>query len=233
MSFFTVNRSPEEVKDFTPSGYITESGVYDVTIIHAITKLNKHNATSIDLLVDYEGQRQTIYDAFRLDNNDGKPNIIGQKAFNELLIVAGIDGSINDPEATVVELGKDNEEKEVFVITELNGAEVTVRLQMEYSYYEGEIRQRTLLRKVYRTGDNATAAEIVNDAPKEDKSVEQDNFLGRQFGKELAFADKNIYKDGLTEEDVAAWIASGRGKKNKADKPTAKKPVSFGKKFGK
>ena len=111
------------------------------------------------------------------------------------------------------------------VLEDFDDVPVTIRLQMEYSMYEGKVQQTKSIRNFFRFEDKATAAEIINGTE-----------VGKQFETEQEYADKVTYKDGLTEEDVAEWLKSQKSGAKKED--TNKKPSagfggqkrSFGKK---
>lgn len=221
MGFFKVSTAAEDVKD-SSGNYINTSGVYPVTIKGAAVDTNDKGARSITLLIDYNGQVQPIFGAIKLDNNDGSPNFEAA-VFNKLCIVCGIE-EVDEPTEATLPLGKGKADKDVMVLSEFEDVEVTLRIQMEYSLYNGEIKDKKRIRNVFRSVDNATADEIVNEAP-----------VGVQYEKELEYADKVTYKDDLTEEDISAWIAS---RSNKTEKKTtaskiASKAPAFGKpKFG-
>lgn len=220
MSFFKVTKDPEEVVENTGgSNYIVKSGMYDVSVLGAFVDTNEHDARTVNLYLNYNGVEQPFFGAFRLDNNDGSANF-EQDLFNKFLIVCEID-ELSEPEEGVLPVGKGKTEREVYVIPELEEIPVTIRVAMEYSLYNGEIKQRKKIKGVYRAEDKATASEIVNEKEP-----------GKQYEKDLKYADKDIYRDGLTEEDVKEWKDANFGSNEKSESKPTKKPA-FAKKNSK
>lgn len=222
MAFFTVNVDEQNVSDYEGNGnkYINKSGIYEVVIKNVIVDVSAKGSQFINLWIEYNGQTQMIYNAIRLTNNDGSANL-GQSLFNKLAIVCGATegNEIADPVSVFLPIGKNSELKECMVLEEFNDTPIFIRLQMEYGMYEDKIQERKIIRNFFRVPDKATAAEIVNNTE-----------FGLQYEKELEYADKIIYKDDLTEEDVAEWIKN-RSNKNKSEETTTNnKPISFGQK---
>lgn len=227
MAFFTVNTAEDNVKDFSGDGgnYLNKSGIYECIVKHAIVDVSAKGSKSINLFIEHNGQEQMLFQAMRLTNNDGTENL-GAKLFTKFCIVAGADNGaeIADPVSMMLPVGKDKEEKECMVLEQFDNTPIFLRLQMEYSLYEGKIQAKKNVRNFFRFEDKATAAEIVNNS--EEK--------GSQYEKELELADRVTYKDDLTEEDIENWIKSNRsgGKEKTATKTPA---AGFGGKrtFGK
>lgn len=211
MSFIKINRDEAVVKESKGGGsYLSKSGIYPVTIKFASVSINDHNARSIDFNVDYNGNSSTLY-GLKLDNNDGSENYM-YPIFNNLAIIAGLD-DISEPEEQEHAVGKDNEVKSFMVLDDFTGLEVLVRVQQEYSKYNNEIKSRLTIKGFYRAEDKANAFEII-----------KGEGFGTQYGKDLAYAEKITYKDGLTAEEVAAWEAQKSGKPG-AVKPAAVTPI--------
>lgn len=227
MGFFKVNTTEDNIRDYSGDGgnYINKSGIYEVVLKSVIVDQTAKGSQFLNLWLEYNGQEQPIFQAMRLTNNDGSPNL-GMKLFTKLCVIAGAtDGSeIGDPVSRMVPIGKGGEEKECMVLTEFDDIPVHMRIQMEYSMYDGKIQQQKIVRNFFRYEDKATASEIINNS--EEK--------GKQYNEEAEFAEKVSYKDGLTEEDIAAWQKENRsGKKGSSEE---KKPAAgftkrtFGKK---
>jgi hypothetical protein len=220
MGFFKVNKTKEAVKEDSGSNskYIFKSGMYDVTIAAAWVEANDKGARTVNLLIDYNNQLQPIFQAFRLDNNDGTPNYQAD-LFNKLCIILGIE-EIDEPVETELPIGKGGALKPVDVLEEFEDQPITLRISMEYSKWNGKIQERKVIKNVYRQEDKATAPEIINDAE-----------FGKQYEKDLEYADKPIYKDDLTPEDIEAWRQSF-SKKDSKPKAEVKAPKFGKKKFG-
>jgi hypothetical protein len=212
MAFFKVDTNEENVKDYSGDGgkWLNKSGIYDVIIKAVIVDTTAKGSEFLNLWLEYEGQEQPIYQAMRLTNNDGSPNL-GQKLFTKFCVAAGAESGseVNDPVSRMIPMGKGGEEIECMVLEDFDDTPITIRLQMEYSMYEGKVQQTKSIRNFFRFEDKATASEIVNNS--EEK--------GKQFEAEQEYADKVTYKDGLTEEDVAEWLKAQRsGKKEDSNK---------------
>ena len=225
MAFFKVTTNEESVKDYTGDGgkWLNKSGIYEVIIKAVIADTTAKGSEYLNLWVEYEGQLQPLFQAMRLTNNDGSRNL-GADLFNKFCIVAGATGDteVADPVSRMIPMGKGGEEIECMVLEEFDDTPMVIRLQMEYSMYEGKVQQSKIIRNFFRFEDHATASEIVNNAD-----------AGKQFEAEQAYADKVSYKDGLTEEDVAEWLKNQKsGKKEDSNKKPA---AGFGQKrtFGK
>ena len=210
-SFFTINRDESVVKESKGGGsYLSKSGIYPVTIKFASVSVNEHNARSIDFNLDYNGNSSTLY-GLKLDNNDGSENYM-YPIFNNLAIIAGLD-DISEPEEQEHAVGKDNELKAFMVLDDFTDLPVYVRVQQEFSKYNNEIKSRLTIKGFYRADDKANAFEI----------IKGENF-GTQYNKDLAYADKITYRNGLTAEEVASWEAAKSGKSG-APKPATVTPV--------
>ena len=211
MSFLKVNKDEAVVKENTGGGsYLSKSGIYSITIGFVSVSVNESNARSLDFNVLYNGNPSTLY-GLKLDNNDGSENYM-YPIFNNLAIIAGLD-NVNEPEEQEHAVGKDKELKSFMVLDDFTGLECYVRVQQEYSKYNNEIKSRLVIKGFYRA-DTANAFEI----------IKGENF-GAQYTKDLAYAEKITYKDGLTAEEVAAWEEAKKNGKGSTVKPAATTPV--------
>jgi hypothetical protein len=105
------------------------------------------------------------------------------------------------------------------VMEEFEGKDVILRIAMEYSKYNGQIREQKVVKGVFRASDKASADEILN---------------GKEPGKQYAIEEKYtlpIYKD-VDEDEVKEWIAKGRPKASNGNKTTGTKKT-FKSKFKK
>jgi hypothetical protein len=219
MSFFNASKKQEDVKQ-GGSAYITQSGVYPVTILAPVVDVSDKGSTTVNPFVKHQGQDQIVYGNLRITNNDGSENKIGSKIFNQLLIIAGLD-SVAEPIEAELPIGPKGKMKTVDVLEDLADLDVLMRIQMEYNVYNGDIKEKKNIKAFFRASDNATAEEIVNgDTP------------GAGFEREQKYVHMVTYKDGLDEETVQQWIKDKRPK-NSVGGGEKKKPPSFGsKRFG-
>lgn len=221
MAFFTVKTDEENIRDYSGenSSFINKSGIYEIIIKHVIVSRSANGSESIDLWIEHNGKEQPIFQAMRLTNNDGSPNL-GQKMFNKFCVVAGAtEGSeISDPVPMMVPMGKGGENVECMVLQDFDDTPMFIRIQMEYSLWEGKIREAKVVKNFFRIEDKATASEIVN-------NVEE---KGAQYAKEEEYADNVTYKNDLTEEDVQEWLKTRRS--GKKEEPEKKASVGFGQK---
>ena len=223
MSFFKTKIDKESIAEGGGgSKYISKSGIYDIEVLTAFMG-GTSKSPVVELYIDLNGQKQPLYGNMRLTNNDGSENF-GAKAFNKLLIVGDIE-EVSDPVDAELPIGKKEASKDVAILEDIQDITCKVRVQMEYSVYKGDIKEKTIVKTFYRE-DGACAEEIVNETE-----------VGVQLEKDMAYAENVTYKDGLDAEQVAQWITDKRPQGTAGNAPSgeaAKKP-SFGgkKKFGK
>ena len=218
-TFFKAKTDAESVKEETGGGkYISKSGMYDIEVLAPFVVTGSGEVTGVDFFIEYNGQQQPLYGNLKLTNKDGSENF-GAKLFNKFMIIARVE-EVNDPVDVELPMGKKGAMKEAAVLEDLGDVPVTVRVQMEYSVYNGNISEKTIIKSFYRTEDKASAEEIVNGKD-----------FGTQYEKDLPYAENVTYKDGLDAEQVAAWIKAKRPKGTGAGTNTVvtKKP-SFTKK---
>lgn len=215
MGFFTVKANEENVRDYSgDSAFINKSGMYEITIKALIVDQTKNGSQVLNLWFTYKEKDQMIYQAIRMTNNDGSPNVRGHELLTKLGVVASGTSSgefeIDDPVSMMLPVGKDGEEKECMVLDQFCNVPIHIHVRMEYSLYEGKIRENKLIHNFFRYEDKATASEIVNNSETK----------GSQYEKEEASITTK-YKDDLTEEDVQNWIKERRsGKKEEEKKPS-------------
>lgn len=220
MSFFKVSTKSEDIKD-SGGNFINASGVYPVTILAPVVSVSAKGSTSIDMFVEHNGQKQIVYGNLRITNNDGSENKIGNKLFNQLLVVAGLN-EVADPVDMELPIGKKGADKPAAVLEDLMELEVLMRIQLEYGVWNGNITEKKNIRAFFRAEDKASAEEIVKEAG-----------YGDTFTKGEEYNANVTYKDDTTEESIKEWIANKRPK-GTAGGGTAAKAPSFGKKrFGK
>lgn len=220
MSFAKASRKEEDVKQSGGGKYITASGFYPVNIIAPFVNVGKKGAESVDLYVEFNGQKQPVYGNLRITNNDGSSNDIGSKIFNQLLIIADVD-NVNDPIEGELPLGKKGAMKDCAILEDLSDIDVIIRVQMEYGSYMGSFTEKKVIKGFYRAEDKATAEEIVNGSDP-----------GKGYEADEKYVNNITYKDGVTPEQIASWIAAKRPQDtagNDASSTEDKKPA-FGKK---
>ena len=83
MSFAKKSVNKEDLKQ-SASAYITQSGIYPVTVLAAFVDEGDQGSQVVNLFVEHEGQEQVIYGNMRVTNNGGAENAIGMKLFNQL-----------------------------------------------------------------------------------------------------------------------------------------------------
>lgn len=225
MSFRKASRKAEDVKQ-SGGNYINKSGIYPVHIIAPIVNESQGGSVSVDMYVEHNGQKQVVYGNLRVTNNDGTDNAIGAKIFNQLMIIADLE-DVADPIEAELPIGKKEKMEDCAVLEDLADIDVLMRVQMEYSAYNGDIKEKKIIKGFYRASDNATAEEIVNDRD-----------FGKGFENDQKYVDNITFKDGLTPEQIDKWIADKRPKGTAGDAGSggdkapgfAKKKKRFGKK---
>lgn len=221
MSFFKVSKSDEDVKQ-GGGNHIVSSGVYPITVLAPVVSVSKGGSTSVDIYLEHLGQKQIVYGNLRITNNDGSPNKIGAKIFNQLMIIAGLD-EVADPVEQDLPIGKKEAMKTVAILEDLCDVEAYMRIQMEYGVWKGSITEKKIIKTFFRAEDKATAEEIVHESE-----------AGLGFERERKYLDNVTYKDGVTAEQITAWISASRPDSTggNAGETPAKAP-SFGKqRFG-
>lgn len=227
MAFKTVNTDAAALKDGGDGKHISKSGIYPVTIVGAFLSEGKNGSVSVDLCLNHLEKVQVLYGNLRVFNNDGSENEIGMKILNKLAILANIEGEIADPVDGELPIGKGSAMKDVSVLEDFTDLECFVQVQEEYSVYNGNIQEKKVIRGFWGA-DEASAEEHVK---------------GENIGKNIAhtrenYAD-NVTYDGVTADEVSAWIKADRpkgtagksGGASTATKPSFNKPKSgFGKK---
>lgn len=217
---FRVTTKSDAVAESNGSSYISKSGIYDVTIKFASLDVAGSGAESVNFNLDYNGNSQTIYGPY-VTNKNGDVNEIGAKLINKLAVIIGMgDGDEFDIDEETHNVGRDNKPQDFNVITNFSDTPIKIRLQEEYSKYNGEIKKRMVIRNFFRE-DGAAAEEIVADT---------------EIGKRLALEEEKwasdvTYKDGLTAEDIAEWLESKRSEGNSGSK-TPKPKATPAKKSG-
>jgi len=199
MSFFTASKKKEDIKQ-GGSSYITKSGIYPISLLAPFASTSDGGSTTVDLFVEHGGQKQVVYGSMRITNNDGSVNKIGNKVFNQLVIVAGVE-EVADPISHDLPIGKNGKLEEVAVLEDLAEIDVLMQVQMEYTVYKNNIQEKKVIRGFYRADDKASAEEIVNESG-----------YGTQYEKDEKYFDKVTYKDGLDAAAIARWIADNRPK---------------------
>jgi hypothetical protein len=188
MSFFNASKKKEDVKQ-GGSNYITGSGVYPVAILAPVVSVSKGGSESVDLYVEHAGQKQIVYGNLRITNNDGSPNKIGAKIFNQLLIIADVD-AVADPVSAELPIGKKDAMKEVDILEDLcETAEELVNGETPGAGYERELKYVNNI--TFKDGlDEATIAQWIADKrPKGTGSAgsstpeKAPNFGTKRFGK--------------------------------------------------
>lgn len=224
MAFAKKSTNKEDVKA-QASNYINASGIYPLAIIAGFVSTSASGSSAVDFYVDNEGQKQVLYGNMRVYNKPDKDgneveNKIGMKLLNHLMVIADVD--LDDPVDGELPIGKEGADKTVAILEELSDIDILMRIQMEYSKHNGNIQEKKVIREFYRATDGATAEEIVNDTE-----------AGVGLEKDQKYKDNITYKDDLTAEDIAAWVAGGR-KNGSGGGSTAKaaKPSFGNKRFG-
>jgi hypothetical protein len=194
---FSVSTKSDDIKDSGGGGYINQSGIYDVTLNYVQLAPTKNKAQQLNFNVANNGTDQTIFGPI-LVNTNGELNDITRGLLNRLCIVVGMDNDYAlETETAEYPVGKEQKLTEMEVFPDLESIDVKMRVQMEYSRYNGVIQERKSIKAFYRE-DGATASEATS---------------GDDIGKRLGidqekYASNVTYKDGLTEEDVKNWIQS-------------------------
>ena len=228
-------RDSASTKESGGSNFISTSGIYDATIDFVSLDQTEKGAVRFNINIDMNGNKQTIY-GNTVQNIDGSDNEIGMRLLNKLLVIGGLeDGQEPSIDTETHTVGKDNEEKDFTVITDLSGLGIKIQVKEVFSKYNGKLQRTIEPYNFFRATDGATASEIV-DAENDKKVV---------FGDQLAKIEAKpattqpFYKENKgsgdaapTDDEVKAFLAqrtSGGSSAPKAAVTPPKKPL-FGKK---
>lgn len=201
-----VSAKAEDIKDSGGASFINSSDVFDVTLNFVSIEKTKNGAKQANFNITYKDNNQVIYGPI-IFNKDKSVNTIGMSLINKLGVISGLeDGDDLDVEEETHKVGKENKAQDFEVITNFSGMDVKLRIQREYTRYNGEIKRGLVIRNAFRMKDGASAAEIV-----------QDGEIGKQLQQELAkYVGVDSLRDDLTEQEVADWEEAqraGRGSK--------------------
>lgn len=199
MAFLTVKS--ESVQTEGGSGYITKSGIYDVTLKHVEVATTKNEAIQVNYLFD-----KAMSYGNTILGTTGQPTF-GYKILESLAAVLGED-ELSDPEPTTVQFKKGP--KELPCIPELNDVQVKVWIQIGYRMYKGEIQEDVSVRRFYRASDGASGSEVLTGTD-----------IGSRLEKDMDVASEIKYEDGVTAEAVAAWKKGQQSDGDATSKPAA------------
>lgn len=183
MAFLIVKE--ESVAQEGGSGYITKSGIYDLTLKHTEIVNTPNGAVQANYFFD-----KCMSYGNNLIGINGQPTF-GYKILEALATVIGTE-ELSDPEPTTVTFKKGA--KELSCIPELNDIEVKAWIQVSYRMYKGEIQEDVSVRRFYRKSDGASGSEVLSGES-----------IGERLGKDTDFASEIKYEDGVTPDAVAAW----------------------------
>lgn len=215
---FKISTKKEDIAE-TSGNYMNKSGIYDCVINFASIAVSKGGAESINFNVEYNGTPATIYGPYVTDKA-GNDLEIGRKLIHKLGVIAGLsDGDELEVEEEEHTVGKDNKTQTFAVIQQFSGLPVKIRLQEEYSKYEGEIKKSMVIKSFFRE-DGASADEIINKTE-----------IGKRLEQETTkYANNITYKDGLIPEDIENWAANKSSAKKVTPTSTAPKKPLFARK---
>lgn len=202
MAFLIVKK--ESVDTEAGSGYVSKSGIYDLTLKHTEVSTTPNGAVQVNYYFD----KAMSYGNTILGVN-GQPTF-GYKILEALSAVLGED-ELSDPEPTTVTFKKGA--KELSCIPELNDRQVKAWIQVSYRMYKGDIKEDVSVRRFYRATDGASGSEVLSG-----------EFIGERIAKDADFATEVKYEDGVTEDAVAAWKKAN----NPASGAAAPKAASTG-----
>lgn len=191
MSFLTV-KAANVSKEGEGSGYISTSGIYDLTLRHAEVKNTTNGAVQVNYLFDK---------CMSYGNNvigiNGQPTF-GYNILEALAATLGED-VLSDPEPIDVKFKTST--KELNCIPELNDVQVKAWIQVGYRMYKGEIQESVSVKRFYRLKDGANGSEVLSGEG-----------IGERLAKDMDYASEVKYEDGVTAEAVAAWKSAKSGK---------------------
>jgi hypothetical protein len=203
---FKINKSAAAVQESSGGSYISKSGIYDVVIDFVSLDVTKNGAESVNFNIDYNGSKSTIYGPY-VQAGNGDPLEIGLKLINKIFVIADAPEGEPNIEEETHNVGKDNKAQDFAVFTDLSGLECKIRLQEEYSRYDGNITKRLAIKNFY-SAEGASAEEYIS-GTNVGKRLEQDS----KYADNVTYRDsKKGANDAPTPEEVQAWKDEKAGK---------------------
>lgn len=178
-------------KESGSANSIYRSGVYDIKIQKAYISTTKNGAKKMNIRYRLKGSDKDNGTLFiTLTNINGSENF--QKSlFDKLVTVIGLTEVSTAKQSVVTK--KETFEAECFPA--LENKEVKVWVKFRYTKYNGNISENIDIQDFFRSTDKASAREILTKA---------------DIGKRYTNCEKSFsitdYRDGLTKEDVMAWL---------------------------
>ena len=210
MSFYKVDTSSAAKADYSGGGSVLKTGMYGAVIKYVSYKKTDGGAGQVGIAVKTDsGAEGTLY--LTLFNKNGEKNEINGAKFDALLTVCGIE-NLEPPEPRTVKIG--DKDVDLLVFPELDEQPISIGVRTVFSKYDGFVRESQDLVNVFHPDNYKSASELLNE-------VEE----AKQYYK-LEDTLKDKY-DGVTEDEVAAWIAAGRPRPEKKGPP--QKPQTSGK----
>jgi hypothetical protein len=220
---FKLSVTQEDVAKPAGNGsFIGTSGVYPVTIQAVTMDENEHGAVTFGLYVDLgNDNKQMLYGALPMALYDNSKPLEGnQRTFGGLCTLAGVD---LDTDFVSVEaslpIGKGGAAKDVAVLEEFEDLEVILWIKQDYyRKKDGSIGENRTVKGVFRTEDNASPDEIINESE-----------VGVRYEKQSKYFTDVGYRD-VTEEEVKEMIEA---RKSGGEAPAKKAATPKRSKFAK
>lgn len=214
-----VNRVAAAKNDEGGSSFITTSGIYPMRL----KGIELAGTDSGAVQANYYFDKVMSFGNYIISSSaKGNKELFGFLTLDALAVIEDIETYANTPdELTELELQLKDRTKTVMVIPEFEDIDVLVHVQYSYELYQGDIKERVAVKRFYRTSDNATSSEIVDETEP-----------GKKFAADSEkYASNVVYGEGLDEEQVAAWKESKKTG-GAAPKKDAAKKAGFGKRKG-
>ena len=144
-----------------------------------------------------------------ITDKSGK-DAFGIKTLESLAVIENIDAfGISPDELEELVLQFKNSNKTVMVIPEFTEIDVVAHVQYKYEKHyqtDGELQERISVKRFYRTSDNASSTEIVEETP-----------TGARFANDTEkYASTVIYDEGVDEAMVTEWKAAKKAERDGA-----------------
>lgn len=174
---------------------INKSGLYTINIVKAYMKTKEGTgAKTLNLRVNVNGSEGQQVLFIKQTNNNGKESF-EKILLDKLLVVCGIE---EVKRLIPTKFTYKNKEYMEDCIKELENKELIVQVKQEFSKWNGQIKENFKVINFFRSGDKATAAEIVN----------EDNFGKKYHSLDESYINATSYKDGVTETQAKLWLES-------------------------
>ena len=205
MGTYKVNVEAVKKSDNQASS-IYRSGLYNIVIQKVYITTRKQGSKQLNIRYRLEGSNKDNGTLFiSMTNNNGSDNF--QKVLFDKLITV-LDLTEISTEKQTIKTKKDSFEATCFPA--LENKKVKVWVKFRYNKFKDNIYESIDVQEFFRISDNAVAKEVLT----------KEN-IGKRFEACKVATNVTDYRDGLTKEDVDAWLEKRKNESMSGKKESA------------